>query len=346
MMLDSLQFASRAIVILISASVATLCGSSHADDSSVSFTITQLSPTESKNQNADSVLRIPITEDHDEELELQLLVDGQPLNAAEERIFVLLFKHFDQNQDESLCVEESRYLPDLSRTAHQLWNPLGAKRNLRIATDDPPSFASQQAFIDWCRHQRIRFVHVGFGRDHASGALSRRLEEILQTLLNIPEAGFEREAALQRFKQIDANADGHLAANELIRDLAYPSTSASHPLTASIGQSITIRYQINIPRSQESTTSDGSTHFHRLGHFGSTSISFRYDVGTSGQDIRTSETFLNNLFQEIDTDGDARLSEAELDTKTARLMRQYVPFADIDRDQSLSKDELVAWQRV
>jgi Ca2+-binding EF-hand superfamily protein len=346
MMLLFQLLAARRLTVILCAPFAALAGFCHAEENKFQFSIVQSSATSTNSSDAGAFVSIPISNDSQMVVEVRLLVNDEPCEAAQEHALTLLFDHFDRNQDDTICAEESRFLPDLSHTVQLLWNPLGAPRMLDRSDSEALSFASRRALIDWYRQQRLRCLHVGFGRDHASGPLSERLKEIVKTLPMNQDAKRANEVAVERFKHLDENFDGYLSADELIRDAIYPSTSASNPLAPATDRVAMTRWNVNVVRSLEPSTKECSTGFQRLGELGDTTVLVRYDGGSLVDEFARSQDFLSNLFDELDIDRNDRLSQDELSAKTARLMRTYVPFADADRDQILSRSELDVWLRL
>lgn len=341
MMRDVGTWSLRLLLAMVCLCWAHVMPVSQAAENDVRLEVQQLTNEASSDVHDQGSIYVPIGGNLDEAIELQMFINGQSIGEIEQQVLASLYSYFDQDQDGALEFNESQWLPDFSRLDQTLWNPLAVRRDESAAVKN---FGSSQEFIDWVRQHDIQFVHVGFGRDVAWELLSQQLETEAQTLRNDGNTDEFRRVARLRYEQLDANGDGQLTADEVVRDLSYPSTSASQPVDRS-RRSFTVidRYKVELTLAEEvSTEFDGST-FQRVARSEAGEILVRYDRGTTQQNIEDATRSLHTLLKGVDTDGDSALSRVELEAKGARLLRAMVPLADRNRDESLSDDELRAW---
>ena len=280
-------------------------------------------------------------------IELDLHFDGRPIREIEVEALTGLYQYFNCNKNGLLENEETFHFPNLGQLRQQLWNPFGVSRGGWGASDGAATFDKPQELVDRFRHQRLSFVHVGYGKDEASSILSERLRELVSAFLKGRTSQDINLLLHQQFESLDTNRDGQLSAGEIVRDLAYPSCSTSiRKFNGASADSIQ-RFKIALGQTEGAEFQMQSTAFQPLQPQVLEPATFvRYDSGKGLEMVKSAKEHLEQLFQELDKDHDRTLAADELDVKAARLMREMLTVADVNRDKNLTEQELANWLKV
>lgn len=316
-------------------------------------------------QDFDSIkyLRIPISQDDAESMLFQLTVNRQPIQQLEDQVLEQIYHYFDRDDDRRLSAEECQRLPDLTRLDDLLWNPLSMRPSVLTTTEkrEDKSFQSPQHFLQWCRERGVRFTHIGTGSDQSNVALNERLTSVLNDL---PRRNSSESLQFVRrvFEKFDRDSNGKLSANELVRDIAYPSCTANQPVDCTKDVLLIKRdsnktfvldlakypelagsYILRDSPSNKSSSVPIDSTYQKFGQTNSLQLFIRSDSGTALENMETCEQSLRDGFNLLDCDNDGLLSVEEMQSKTARLIRDVAVFADRDCSGTLTEEELASW---